>query len=289
MQAQASEQLAKLASLHQQVEQKLAEAQSVTAAIGKIDASLPLVEETATVRRKAMEIQYGNRIAYLEAQTRLVEQQNERILQQRKLAEIDAARRALARQLDQTRSGFERQVLSDLSDAQKKVDEYSQDLVKAERKIDEQVLRSPIDGTVQQLALHTVGGVVTAAQQLMLIVPSDSRLEVEAMVSNRDIGFVNPGQAADIKIDTFNFTRYGLLQGKVTSVSHDAVVRDKPNARSAAPKAGGALSDTSEPGGQEPTTCRSSNQRSLSSCSISRPRMHSASLYRRRCSPKPMR
>lgn len=251
MQAQAGEQLAKLASLHQQIEQKIAEAQSVTAAIAKIDASLPLVEETATVRRKAMEIQYGNRIAYLEAQTRLVEQQNERILQQRKLVEIDAARRSLARQLDQTRSGFERQALSDLSDAQKKVDEYGQDLVKAERKIDEQVLRAPIDGTVQQLALHTVGGVVTAAQQLMLIVPSDSRLEVEAMVSNRDIGFVNTGQPADIKIDTFNFTRYGLLQGKVTSVSHDAVVRDKPNAKSVASKTGGALSDSSEPEGQE--------------------------------------
>jgi hemolysin D len=57
------------------------------------------------------------------------------------------------------------------------------------------VLRSPIDGTVQQLALHTVGGVVTPAQQLMSIVPADSRLEVEAMISNRDIGFVSAGQS----------------------------------------------------------------------------------------------
>jgi hemolysin D len=93
--------------------------------------------------------------------------------------------------------------------------------------------------------------VVTAAQQLMVIVPSDSRLEAEAMISNRDIGFVSAGQAAEVKIDTFNFTRYGLLQGKVVSVSRDAIVQDKPSAKSGAPKSGGALSDSSEPEGQE--------------------------------------
>jgi hemolysin D len=251
MLAQASEQLAKLASLDQQIAQKRAEAQSVTASIAKIDASLPLVEEAASIRRKAMNIEFGNHIAYLDAQTRLVEQQNERLVQQRKLVEIEASRLALEQQLGQTKSGFERQVLSDLSDAQKKVDEFSQDFIKAERKMDEQVLRSPIDGTVQQLALHTVGGVVTPAQQLMVIVPADSHLEAEAMVANRDIGFVTVGQSAEIKIDTFNFTRYGLLHGKVVSVSQDAIVRDKPNEKPGTSKSGGALSNSSEPEGQE--------------------------------------
>jgi hemolysin D len=250
MKAQAGEQLAKLASVNRQIEQKLAEAESTAATIAKIDASMPLVEETASIRRKAMEIQYGNHIAYLEAQTRLVEQQNERLVQQRKLIEIAAARQALEQQLEQTRAGYERQILNDLSDAAKKVDELNQDLVKAERKTGEQVLRAPIDGTVQQLAMHTVGGVVTPAQQLMLVVPTDSRLEAEAMISNRDVGFVRDGQAAEVKIDTFNFTRYGLIDGKVVSVSRDAIIKDKPPDPSRS-KTGGALSDTSEPAGQE--------------------------------------
>ena len=86
---------------------------------------------------------------------------------------------------------------------------------------------------VQQLAVHTVGGVVTPAQALMVIVPADSQLEIEAMVSNRDIGFVEPGQDAEIKVDTFNFTRYGLLHGKVLSVSQDAI--SATSRRSAAP------------------------------------------------------
>ncbi|WP_315784637.1 MULTISPECIES: HlyD family type I secretion periplasmic adaptor subunit [unclassified Bradyrhizobium] len=251
LQAQAAEQLSKLASNQQQVAQKRAEAQSVEASIAKIDATLPFLQETADIRRNAKEIQYGNQIAYIDAQSRLIDQQNERIVQTRRLVEIEAARLALEQQLAQTRSGFERQVLSDLADAEKKADELTQDLVKAERKIAEQVLRAPIDGTVQQLALHTVGGVVTPAQQLMLIVPADSKLETEVMISNRDIGFVNVGQPAEIKIDTFNFTRYGLVHGKVLSVSQDSIVREKPTDKQNGGKAAGALAETSEPAGQE--------------------------------------
>jgi membrane fusion protein, hemolysin D len=251
MRAQAGEQQAKLASIVRQIEQKQAEAQSITATIAKIDASLPLIEEEATVRRKAMQIEFGNRIAYLDAQTKLVDQQNERIVQERKIAEVTAARQALEQQVEQTKSAYEHQVLNDLADAAKKVAELSQDLVKAEEKTSEQILRSPIDGTVQQLAVHTVGGVVTPAQQLMVIVPAESHLEAEAMISNRDIGFVSAGQPAEVKIDTFNFTRYGLIHGKVVSVSRDAILRDKPNAKAGAAKPDGALSDSSEPEGQE--------------------------------------
>lgn len=69
------------------------------------------------------------------------------------------------------------------------------------------------------------------------------------MVSNRDISFVHPGQAVEVKVDTFNFTRYGLLHGEVSSVSQDSIVRDKPPDRSAAKP--GALAETSEPQGQE--------------------------------------
>jgi hemolysin D len=84
----------------------------------------------------------------------------------------------------------------------------------------------------------------------MVVVPSDSRLEIEAMVSNRDIGFVHAGQQAEIKIDTFNFTRYGLLHGEVLNVSQDAIIRDQPQDRFGDRRMG-AQNDSSEPKGQE--------------------------------------
>jgi hemolysin D len=70
--------------------------------------------------------------------------------------------------------------------------------------------------------------VVTPAQALMAIVPAETHLEIEAMISNRDIGFVEVGQHMSIKVDTFNFPRYGLLSGKAVTVSHDVITRDKP-------------------------------------------------------------
>ena len=251
MWAQAREQEAKVAAIERQIAQKSAEAEEVAATIAKIEASMPLVEDEAELRRKAMQIEFGNRVAYLEAQTKLVEQQHERVVQQHRAGEVAAAGEALQQQREQTVAEYAHKILGDLSDAQQKVAQFTQDVVKADQKLEERLLRAPVEGTVQQLAIHTVGGVVTPAQQLMMIVPADSHIEAEAMVSNRDIGFVEPGQDAEIKIDTFNFTRYGLLHGKVTSVSRDAIVRDKPADRSDSQKSKGALSDSSEPQGQE--------------------------------------
>ena len=88
-------------------------------------------------------------------------------------------------------------------------------------------LRAPVDGTVQQLAVHTLGGVVPAAQPIMQIVPSQGPLEVEAFIENKDKGFVRPGQSAAVKVDTFEYTKYGTLPGKVTHVSQDAIPDEK--------------------------------------------------------------
>src|SRR3954468_23076442 len=145
---------------------------------------------------------------------------------------------------------FRRTLADELVKAEQKANGLAQDLIKAEQKTKLQVLTAPVDGVVQQLAIHTVGGVVTPAQSLLVVVPSGSRLETEAMVSNRDIGFVQPGHEAEIKIDTFNFTRYGLLHGQVLSVSQDAVIRDRQQERSN-DRTPGAQNETSEPKGQE--------------------------------------
>jgi len=95
--AQAEQQAAKLAALDQQIAQKRAEASAVAAMIVKLESGLPMVEETAEVRRKAVQIQYGNRIAHLEAQLRLSDQRNELVVQQRRAVEAVAALEAQRR------------------------------------------------------------------------------------------------------------------------------------------------------------------------------------------------
>jgi len=248
---QSAAQVSKVAAFDSQIEQKIAEADEIAATIAKLEASLPFVAEEADIRRKAAAIEFGNRIADLDARIRLADQKNELIVEQRKAVENAAARRALERQRQQAQSEYANKVLSDLADAEQKAAGLTEDAAKGDQKLEQQLLRAPVDGTVQQLAVHSLGGVVTPAQQIMMIVPTDSHLEVEAMVPNRDVGFVSSDQDAQIKVDTFNFTRYGLLHGKVVAVSHDAIVRDKPQDKSNPTKNQTALTDTSEPQGQE--------------------------------------
>lgn len=98
-----------------------------------------------------------------------------------------------------------------------------QDVGKASAHSERLRILSPVDGVVQQLTVHTVGGVVPAAQPLMLIVPSQQNVELEAYVENKDIGFIHVGQQVQIKVDTYPYTKYGTVGAKVTHVSHDAV------------------------------------------------------------------
>jgi hemolysin D len=249
--AQAEQQAAKIAALDQQIAQKVAEAEEIAAVTAKLRAGLPLIEETADVREKVMKMQFGNRIAHLEAQLKLSEQRHDLIVQERRAVESVAARKALESQREQTRAEYARGIMTDLAEAEPKAAQFAEDLVKAEKRMQDQVLRAPIDGTVQQLALHTIGGVVTPAQALMVVVPGGAGIEIEAMVLNKDIGFVHDGDKTEIKVDTFNFTRYGLLQGKVITVSQDAMMRDKPTGQNNADRQSGQTARTSEPPGQE--------------------------------------
>ncbi len=252
MTAQADQQAAKLAGLDQQIAQKAAEADEIAAVVAKLQDGLPLLQQTADVREKAKNLAYGNVIAHLDAQLKLSEQRHELIVQQHKALEVKAARQALEFQRAQAAAEYAQGIVSDLSDAEQKAAQSTQDLVKAEKKMQDQVLRAPIDGVVQQLALHTIGGVVTPAQALMTVVPAQSHIEIEAMVQNKDIGFVREGDAAEVKIDTFNFTKYGLLHGKVVSVSADAIERDKaPASDASASDKTASASRSSEPQGQE--------------------------------------
>ena len=163
-----------------------------------------------------------------------------------------AALSAIIETRAQAEAEFRRTLFGELAEAERKAGGFADDLAKAERRTKLQYLTAPVTGVVQQLSVHTVGGVVTPAQQLAVVVPVDAKLEVEAMVSNKDIGFVRPGQEAQIKVDTFNFTRYGLLHGRVVSVSPDAIVRETAQ-QNGNDRAKGAESESSEPKGQQYT------------------------------------
>jgi len=230
MMAQATEQASKLASLDQQIAQKEGEIAENAASRAKLDATLPIVEQQAEIRRQAKEIQYGNKLAWLEAEERATGQRQDRIVLTKHQEQAVSAERALRQQRAQAVSEFTKTVLSDLEKAEQQVSQATEDVTKAEQRLAQQTLRAPIDGTVQQLSAHTVGGVVAAAEPVLTVVPDHTGLTAEAKLENKDVGFVREGQEAEIKIETFTFTRYGLVHGKVIGVSRD-VVDDQGNGK----------------------------------------------------------
>jgi hemolysin D len=248
--SQVNEHRAKIASLARQQAQKEAEQATTAATIHKLETMIPAIQQRVDIRKTLMDKELGSKITYLEDLQLLFEQQGELSVQKSHLHEVDAAVAAIRETRGQAVAEYGHTLSDELAKAEQKANGLTQDLIKAEHKTRLQLLTAPVDGVVQQLAIHTVGGVVTPAQSLLVVVPSDSRLEIEAMVSNRDIGFVHPGQEAEIKIDTFNFTRYGLLHGQVLNVSQDAVIRDRQQDRSD-DRDLGTQNDTSEPKGQE--------------------------------------
>jgi hemolysin D len=248
--SQNAEHNAKLAEIGHQWTQKQAEHSTIEASIAKIEAIIPVLQERVDIRKYLHEKELGSKILLLADRQELVGQQQELVVQQSRKREAEAAIATLAETRIRTEAEYRRTLFDELAKAEQKAAALVQDVIKADQRASLQKLTAPVEGVVQQLAVHTIGGVVTPAQALMVIVPAESRLEIEAMISNRDIGFVEVGQEAAIKIDTFNFTRYGLLHGNVLTVSHDAITRDKP-AEKTNDKAQGAETSSSEPKGQE--------------------------------------
>jgi len=136
------------------------------------------------------------------------------------LADAHNQRAAL---IDQTR----KEAYDALTDAARVAAASNQDARHAREHSKLLKLTAPVDGTVQQLTVHTIGGVVPAAQALMMIVPQENRVEVEAFLENKDIGFVQEGQSAEVKVDAFEYTKYGTVTGRVNHVSRDAIQDEK--------------------------------------------------------------
>ncbi|MEO8318347.1 MAG: HlyD family type I secretion periplasmic adaptor subunit [Bradyrhizobium sp.] len=244
---QTQEHRVKIAEIDHQIAQKDAERQTIAATVAKLEATVPLLQERVDLRKYLYEGKLGSKINYLSELQDLVSQQQERLVQQSRQREAEAAIATMNETRLKIQAEYRRALLDDSAKAEQKAAGLTQEVIKAEQKAKLGILTAPIDGVVQQLAVHTIGGVVTPAQTLAVIVAADGEVEIEAAVSNRDIGFVLPGQRAEVKIDTFNFTRYGLVHGRVVSVSRDAITpekaRDQPfqTDRSA-----------NEPRGQEP-------------------------------------
>ena len=214
---------ANLSSLDGEIAKRRAEAGTIKAEIKRLKAMLPKVREQVEARKDLVAKQVTSRLRLVELEAELADTQGQLDIARSRLKGAEANVEAVIIDRDRVESEFRRDCLEHLTEARRQVTAVEQELIKANERRRLLTLAAPVDGIVQQLAVHTVGGVVTEAQALMVVVPIDGGLEIEVSLMNKDKGFVEDGQEAEIKIESFPFTKYGTIEGTVLHVSSDAV------------------------------------------------------------------
>lgn len=212
-----------LANNDKQVAQRRASRERFEASISHQMRLIETLESRVDVRQQSLKLSVGTRISLFDALESLDRSRAQLAGDRGQLLEVDAGIAELGAQRARYFSQIAAEQTTKLADAEKKRDEALQQLAKARARLDRLRLVAPIDGTVQQVAVTTVGQVVTTGQSLMTIVPEGAPLQVEIFISNKDIGFIRPGQDVAVKVDAFNFTRYGSLHGTVERIAGEAI------------------------------------------------------------------
>ena len=221
------EQQQKLALLAQEVTRKRAELNTTKATLLKVQAALPMLQQRLAMRERLLLDGYVAEMAVIDNRLEVSSQQHEAAVLQEKLIETEAALRSAELAQSQARAEYVARTSLEMTEARRRWQTGTQEFIKAAYRRSYQVLTSPIDGVVQQLAINTVGGVVNAGQGLMVVVPHEGGIEVLAQVPSRDIGFLRPGLPVAVKLDAFDFTKYGTLDGEVQWTGADAIKDDK--------------------------------------------------------------
>ncbi|HKR16883.1 MAG TPA: HlyD family type I secretion periplasmic adaptor subunit [Novosphingobium sp.] len=221
--AQVGEVLANVGGLEAARRSALSEADAASATRAKLDETIPILDHELAAMQRLDENGYAPGLRLLELQRQRRSEAGDRDVAVAQHARGLSEAGKMSQQIGQTREQARRIALADLAKAESEVVLRREDVIKARRRTGLQRLYAAEDGTVQQLAVHTIGGVVEPARTLMVIVPARGGIELEAHVLNKDAGFVREGQDAVVKLDAFPFTRYGTIPAKVVSLSRDAV------------------------------------------------------------------
>lgn len=217
---------AQRAKLEADIQAREAELTTVREQVAKLNATLPIAQQREADFESLSNQGFVSQHAGQDRTRVRIEMERDLATYRARREEVKAtiaqAREALAAWQAETRKSLsERQAKADVQQRQ-----LTDERTKAVQRERLTTLIAPVAGTVQQLAVHTTGGVVTPAQVLLVVVPDQAHVTAEVTLENKDVGFVREGQAAEIKLETFPYTRYGTVPARVTTITADAVMKE---------------------------------------------------------------
>ena len=218
---------AKLSKLGAEQARRQAEIATVNQTIAKLEATIPLAQNRETDFKKLVTEGFISNHATQDKTRERIELERDLATQRARLSEAQS----ILNEAAQSQAAYIAETRRTLNDrhalATSKAQLLTQDETKASQRAQLTQLTAPVAGTIQQLAVHSIGGVVTPAQPLMVVVPDSVKVTAEISIANLDIGFVNAGQQAEVKLETFPYTKYGTVKARVDMVTADAVTDEK--------------------------------------------------------------
>lgn len=210
------------AKLNADIDSIVAELEAVTLTKQRVELTLPLVRERTASLAKLTESKMVAREQYLALKQEAIAMEQQLLIERANIARLTAALSSARNSLEQYKAEQVKQILTHKNELTAELYQVTQELSKSQFLEQKMRLLAPVNGTVENLLVTTLGGVVTPAQELLKIVPEDDELIVDAGLLNKDIGFAYSGQTVEVKIESFPFTRYGVIEGRVIEVSTDA-------------------------------------------------------------------
>lgn len=219
-----SQQAAKLDRLKAQRAELLTNVEATAEQISRLKAILPLVVGrieaiTDLVNRKIVALP-----VLLELEQKRIETESDIRLQENKLIQLNHSLAQIEEQTRETVSDYRKTLLTELNTARSQLRGVEQSVATLSRRVSEARIVAPVDGVIYQSTINAIGAVVQPAQAMMQIVPAQETLIVEASLESKDVGFVEVGHEAEVKIDAYPFTQYGTIKGRVLEVSADSAI-----------------------------------------------------------------
>ncbi len=189
----------------------------------KLKAILPLIEKRESAMRRLYKSKMASETEYLDLKQSLIEAQYNLKLQNNMIESLKIQIQTAQIKINDLYSNKKLDLQNRLAESYNIVTNGALERQQYFESLEHHEIRSPINGYVQDLAIHTKGGSLNATEPALRVVPENDELIVEAMVLNKDIGFLSKGQDTVVKVDTFNFVKHGSLSGVITDISNDAI------------------------------------------------------------------
>ena len=209
--------------LRSQSDQRLHEVNEQKARREQLSKSLELIRQQIAIARPLLEKRSYSRVQFLELQERSVQTQGELDALDVSIPRAEAAASEAEHRISLRRAELDAALMDEINKRSIELASLRESLSAGSDRVTRTELRAPVRGTVKQIYINTVGGVVKPGESIMEIVPLNDTLLVEARVRPQDVAFLHPGQKAMVKVSAYDFSIYGGLDGVLEQISADTI------------------------------------------------------------------